>query len=83
MEMTVRQNKSGIPSRIRVIAFSREDAVYTLTATLGDANATEAQQAVLDRTLKSFRFTDGEVRTGQGVSDISQPYQIARTSRPH
>ncbi|WP_179037331.1 copper amine oxidase N-terminal domain-containing protein [Paenibacillus sp. URB8-2] len=59
VEMTVRQNKSGIPSRIRVIAFSREDAVYTLTATLGDANATEAQQAVLDRTLKSFRFTDG------------------------
>ncbi|AHV99284.1 stalk domain-containing protein [Paenibacillus sabinae] len=58
VEVTVRQTKNGIPSHIRVFVFSREDIVYTLTATLGDANATEVQQAMLDRTFQSFRFTD-------------------------
>ncbi|AIQ14762.1 copper amine oxidase N-terminal domain-containing protein [Paenibacillus durus] len=58
VEMTVRQNKSSIPSHIRAIVFSHADVVFTLTATLGDANATEAQQEVLERTLQSFRFTD-------------------------
>ncbi len=59
--LTVRQTKGGIPVQTQQVVFGKNDLVYTLTATLNDANATSVQQADLDKTLKSFRLTeDGE-----------------------
>lgn len=61
-ELKIRQTTGGIPSHLRILVFSHRDKVYTLTVTLGDANATEAQQAVIDQVLQSFAFTDGGER---------------------
>ena len=59
--LTVHLTKGGIPYRIQTTVFSKNDVVYTLTVTLNDANATPAQQQVLEQTMKSFRFTgDGK-----------------------
>ncbi|MBW4081599.1 stalk domain-containing protein [Paenibacillus sp. S150] len=58
-ELTVRQTRGGISGQTRQIIFGKNDLVYTLTATLNDANATPAQQAVLEQTLNSFRLAEG------------------------
>lgn len=58
--LTVRQTKGGIPVQTQQIVFGKNDLVYTLTATLNDANATSVQQADLDKTLKSFRLAGEE-----------------------
>ncbi|WP_019915123.1 stalk domain-containing protein [Paenibacillus sp. HW567] len=55
--LTVQQTKKGIPSRTQQIIFAKNDLVYTLTVTLNDANATPAQQAAVEQTLKSFRLS--------------------------
>ncbi|MEK5240013.1 stalk domain-containing protein [Paenibacillus sp. FSL L8-0470] len=52
--LTVHQSKNGIPYRTQLIVFSNNERVYTLTVTLNDANATPEQQALIDKTLKSF-----------------------------
>ncbi|MNO30677.1 hypothetical protein D3C76_206210 [compost metagenome] len=57
--LTVRQTKGGIPAQTQQVVFGNNDLVYTLTVTLNDANATSAQQADLDKTLKSFRLAGG------------------------
>lgn len=54
--ITVHQSKNGIPFRTKQIVSENNEGVYTITITLNDANATEEQQAVLDKTLQSFRF---------------------------
>ncbi|WP_238651044.1 copper amine oxidase N-terminal domain-containing protein [Paenibacillus piscarius] len=53
-ELTVQQVRSGIPMTTGIIVFSKNEVTYTLTATLNTANATPAQQAVLERVLGSF-----------------------------
>lgn len=55
--LIVHQSKNGIPSLIKQIIFSNNEVVYTITLSLDDANATAEQQAILDQTLQSFRFT--------------------------
>lgn len=52
--LTVEQTKHSIPVGTKIIVFSRNDVVYTLTITLNTANATASQQAVLERVLGSF-----------------------------
>jgi hypothetical protein len=52
--LTVEQTKNSIPVGKKIIVFSRNDVVYTLTITLNTANATASQQAVLERVLGSF-----------------------------
>lgn len=53
-ELTVQQIKSGISMNTRIIVFSKNEVTYTLTVTMNAANATPAQQAVLERVLGSF-----------------------------
>lgn len=55
--ITVHQSKGGIPFRTKQIVVGNSEVVYTVTVTLNDANATAEQQAVLDKTLQSFRLT--------------------------
>lgn len=52
--LTIHQNKSGIPGRTQIIVFAKKDLVFTVTVTLNDANATPAQQALIEKTLQSF-----------------------------
>ncbi|SEU15250.1 copper amine oxidase N-terminal domain-containing protein [Paenibacillus sp. NFR01] len=56
--LTVHQQKDGIPFRIKQIVFEKNSYVYTITTTLNDANATSAQQAMLEQAVQSFTFTD-------------------------
>ncbi|MEK4882468.1 MULTISPECIES: stalk domain-containing protein [Paenibacillus] len=58
--ITAHQIKNGIPLRSKQVVFDKNDVVYTITVTLNDANATAEQQALLDKTLQSFRFTDSK-----------------------
>ncbi|WP_249900993.1 stalk domain-containing protein [Paenibacillus sp. PK3_47] len=54
--LTVHQNKGGVPARTQIIVFSKNDLVFTVTVTLNDINATAAQQALIEKTLQSFRL---------------------------
>ena len=56
--LTVQQTKNSIPASTRLIVFSSNEVVYTITVTLNDANATASQQAVLEKVLESFKLTD-------------------------
>jgi hypothetical protein len=56
--LTVEQTKNSIPMSTRIIIFSKNEVVYTLTVTLNDANATASQQAVLERVLGSFGWVE-------------------------
>ncbi|MNP76369.1 hypothetical protein D3C76_1735920 [compost metagenome] len=58
--ITAHQIKNGIPLRSKQVVFGKNDVVYTITVTLNDANATAEQQALLDKTLQSFRFTNSK-----------------------
>lgn len=58
--LTVHQIKNGVPLRSKHVVFGKNEVVYTITVTLNDANATAEQQALLDKTLQSFRFTGNE-----------------------
>jgi hypothetical protein len=58
--LTVHQIKNGVPLRSKQVVFGKNEVVYTITVTLNDANATAEQQALLDKTLQSFRFTGNE-----------------------
>ncbi|WHY19030.1 stalk domain-containing protein [Paenibacillus sp. G2S3] len=58
--LTVHQIKNGVPVRSKQVVFGKNEVVYTITVTLNDANATAEQQALLDKTLQSFRFTGNE-----------------------
>lgn len=55
--ITIHQIKNGVPFRTKQIVCGNDEGIYTITITLNDANATAEQQAVLDKTLQSFRFT--------------------------
>jgi hypothetical protein len=59
--LTVHQIKNGIPLRSKQVVFGKNDVVYTITYTLNDANATAEQQALLDKTLQSFRLISSEL----------------------
>lgn len=52
----VHQVKNGVGFTTEEIVFESGDIVYTITTTLNDANATEAQRAALERTLSSFEL---------------------------
>lgn len=52
----VHQVKNGVGYTTEEIVFESGDIVYTITTTLNDANATEAQKAALERTLSSFKL---------------------------
>ncbi|QUL54491.1 copper amine oxidase N-terminal domain-containing protein [Paenibacillus tritici] len=52
--LTIEQIKNSIPVGTKIIIFSKNDVVYTLTVTLNAANATASQQATLERVLGSF-----------------------------
>ncbi|WP_150270392.1 stalk domain-containing protein [Paenibacillus tepidiphilus] len=58
--ITVHQQKSGIPLRIWHFVLEYNDRVYTLTLTLNDANATAAQQALVEKVVGSFKVVDAE-----------------------
>ncbi|GAB6991372.1 copper amine oxidase N-terminal domain-containing protein [Paenibacillus pini] len=54
---TLHQVKDDIPYVGRQLVFQKNGKVYTLTASLNDANATTLQKDTLDSTLNSFEFT--------------------------
>lgn len=56
--LTVQQTKNSIPATTRNIVFSKNEAVYTITVTLNDANATASQQAALEKVLGSFGWVE-------------------------
>ena len=56
VSFNVHQVKNGIEYTTRELVFENGGNTYTIITTLNDANATEAQQAALDRTLSSFEF---------------------------
>ncbi|MOA67914.1 hypothetical protein D3C78_1952890 [compost metagenome] len=58
--ITVHQIKNGVPLRSKQVVFGKNEVVYTITVMLYDANATAEQQALLDKTLQSFRFTGSD-----------------------
>ncbi|MEI0739125.1 PsbP-related protein [Paenibacillus sp. JTLBN-2024] len=58
VSITVHQVKDGIPYSARQILLQKDDVVYTISASLNDANATELQKAGLEQTLNSFAFTE-------------------------
>ncbi|HWO54754.1 MAG TPA: stalk domain-containing protein [Paenibacillus cookii] len=58
VSITVHQVKDGIPYSARQILLQKDDVVYTISASLNDANATELQKAALEQTLNSFAFTE-------------------------
>ncbi|WP_379135478.1 stalk domain-containing protein [Paenibacillus sp. sgz500958] len=57
-EIMVHLEKGGSPCRIQTLVFSKGNAVYTLTVTLNDYNATPVQLKTLEETLQSFRFRE-------------------------
>ncbi|WP_240913451.1 copper amine oxidase N-terminal domain-containing protein [Paenibacillus favisporus] len=54
---SIHQVKDGIPYSARQIVVQHNGTVYTLSASLNDANATDIQKKTLDETLNSFTFT--------------------------
>lgn len=56
--LTVQQTKNSIPMSTRILVFSKNEMVYTLTVTLNDANATAGQQADIEKVLGSFRWVE-------------------------
>lgn len=56
--LTVQQTKNSISATTRIFIFSKNEIVYTVTVTLNDANATSAQQAVVERVLGSFGWRE-------------------------
>lgn len=56
--VSIRQTENGSAASKRVICFAHQGLFYTLTFTLQDTNATEAQKAALIRVEKSFAFLD-------------------------
>ncbi|MCJ8012690.1 stalk domain-containing protein [Paenibacillus sp. KQZ6P-2] len=60
VSMTLHQVKDGIPYSARQILLQKNDIVYTISASLNDANATSAQKDALEQTLNSFTLTDSK-----------------------
>ena len=58
VSITVHQVKDGIPYGARQILLQKDDIVYTISASLNDANATEPQKAALEQAINSFAFTE-------------------------
>ncbi|ANY74109.1 copper amine oxidase [Paenibacillus ihbetae] len=56
VSFNVHQVKNGIEYTTRELVFENGGITYTIITTLNDANATEAQQSALERTLSSFEF---------------------------
>ncbi|BFH65507.1 copper amine oxidase N-terminal domain-containing protein [Paenibacillus azoreducens] len=57
VSLTLHQIKEGIPYSARQIILQKDDIVYTISASLNDANATAAQKDAIERTLNTFALT--------------------------